>query len=237
MQVSGSLTNTDGNNPTRSGRFHDDYLLDDLSAGQEVQLNLDGSFDTYLQLINGATGEVIAFNDDGGPGLNSELNFTVENDVDYLVRATSFGSSVTGDYNLTTTGGDLETVTDRISGSLTHGDGNNPTRSGRFHDDYLLNGLSAGQEVQLNLNSSFDNYLQLVNGATGQVIDFNDDGGSGRNAELIFTVENDVDYLVRATSFGSSVTGDYSLTTTGGIFTELQDDHFAFVTSQSETIL
>ncbi|WP_353932940.1 hypothetical protein WJM97_10305 [Okeanomitos corallinicola TIOX110] len=222
-QVSGDLSSSDGNNPTRSGSYYDDHRLDDLTVGQTVQINLDGSFDTYLQLVNAATGQVISFDDDGGPGLNSELSFTVQSGVNYLVRATSFGSGATGTYSLTTTQGDLEAIADQVSGDLSSSDGNNPTRSGSYYDDYRLDDLTVGQTVQINLDGSFDTYLQLVNAATGQVISFDDDGGPGLNSELSFTVQSGVNYLVRATSFGSGATGTYSLTTTQGDLEAIAD--------------
>ncbi len=99
---SGTLDLTDPNNPTRSGRLYDGYYLSNLQAGQQVQINLDARFDTYLQLVNADTGAVIAFNDDGGVNLNSQLTFTAASNTDYIVRATSYWSNDTGAYTLTT---------------------------------------------------------------------------------------------------------------------------------------
>ncbi|MBD2016781.1 peptidase S8 [Microcoleus sp. FACHB-53] len=62
------------------------------------------------------------------------------------------------------------------------------------------------------MNSAFDAYLQVVNADTGQIVAFNDDA-KGRNSQLAFIVESGVDYIVRATSYGASVTGNYTLTT------------------------
>lgn len=100
--INGTLSSADPNNPSRPGRYHDDYLLSGVSAGQTVSVNLTADFDTYLQLVNAATGEVIAFDDDSGSGLNSRLGFTVESGIDYLIRVTSFWTGATGDYTLAT---------------------------------------------------------------------------------------------------------------------------------------
>ncbi len=79
--INGSLISTDTNNPKKLGSFSDDYTLTGVSNWQQVQVNLDSTaIDSYLQLVNASTGEVIAFNDDlieGGK--NSELKFTVSN--------------------------------------------------------------------------------------------------------------------------------------------------------------
>ncbi len=101
-----------------------------------------------------------------------------------------------------------------ITGDLTAEDMNNPTRGGRFRDDYTLTDVIAGQSITLDLVSEeFDTYLQLINADTGLVIASDDDGGAGVNSRLSFTVENGINYLVRVTSFGSGAIGEYTLST------------------------
>ncbi|NEO44193.1 MAG: hypothetical protein F6K55_08695 [Moorea sp. SIO4A3] len=219
QELVGNLEETDPDNPTRSGSFSDDYLLTRVIPGQEIQVNLDAHFDTYLQLIDPITGDVIAYNDDIEPGnYNSQLTFTVESDVDYALRATSYGSGATGEYTLTTTSQTAATPigsNQSITGNLEVNDGNNPTRDSRFSDDFWLEGVTPGQVIEVNLEGDFDTYLQLVNGNSGEVIADNDDIEPGNyNSQLTFTVESDVDYALRATSYGSGATGEYTLTTT-----------------------
>jgi Subtilase family len=101
--VQGRLDYTDSLNPTRAGRYRDDYLLNSARGGQ-IRLNLDSAqFDTYLQIVNATTGSVITFDDDSGPSTNSQLTFTAQAGVNYLVRATSFWQYETGNYSLTAT--------------------------------------------------------------------------------------------------------------------------------------
>ncbi|MGB3204021.1 MAG: S8 family serine peptidase [Crinalium sp.] len=101
-----------------------------------------------------------------------------------------------------------------INGSLSTTDLANPTRIGTFMDDYQLTGISAGQNVRINLNSStFDTYLQVVDAITGQVILENDDAsGSNTNSQIVFTAQSDKNYLLRVTSYSNEV-GNYSLIT------------------------
>lgn len=100
--------------------------------------------------------------------------------------------------------------------------------SHRFRNDYLLTGLSAGEQVQVNLNADFDTYLQVVNADTGAVIAYNDDLGSTTNSQLSFVVEADVHYIIRATSFAPRVTGDYTLTTTTYTLPEGYNSNFGY---------
>ncbi|MFM9264753.1 hypothetical protein [Tychonema sp. BBK16] len=103
--IDGSLSSTDTNNPKRLGSFSDDYTLTGLPNWQQVQVNLDSTaIDSYLQLINASTGEVIAFNDDLINGRkNSQLSFTVFPGVNYAIRATSLNANETGNYTFKTT--------------------------------------------------------------------------------------------------------------------------------------
>lgn len=100
--INGKLDSADRSNPLRSGSYSDDYNLTGVSAGQHIRINLSGEFDTYLQLVNASTGQIITFNDDFDAGTNSQLDFTVQSSISYIVRATSYSPGVTGAYSLTT---------------------------------------------------------------------------------------------------------------------------------------
>src|SRR5919202_4423956 len=217
--LNGTLDTTDPSNPTRTGSFRDDYLLTNLVAGQSVQLNLSSSvFDTYLQVVNAATGVVVAENDNFS-GTNSQLDFTTQAGVDYIVRATSTALGATGAYSLISNNGILTSATpisgsQTVSGTLVTSDPADPLNPGTYYDGYLLTNLIAGQVVQVNLNSTtFDSYLQVVNANTGQIVAFNDDANGTLNSQLVFSVESGVDYIIQATSYRVGVTGNYTLTT------------------------
>lgn len=215
--VSGSLDTTD---PTTfdNARFRDDYLLTGLTAGEEVQVNLDANFDTFLVLINANTGRVLGFNNDSNDTLNSQLNFTAEAGVNYILRSTSITPGATGEYSLTTNlgtpiPGTIIGSNNAITGTLASTDAINLTRAGRFSDDYFLRGVVAGQAVQVNLDADFDTYLQIVNADTGVVLTSNDDANGFLSAQVGFRIEADTNYLIRATSFSKNATGTYTLTT------------------------
>lgn len=102
--IDGSLSSTDTKNPKRLGSFSDDYTLTGISNWQQVQVNMDSTaIDSYLQLINTSTGEVITYNDGLiKNGKNSQLKFTVIPGINYAIRATSFFENETGNYNFKT---------------------------------------------------------------------------------------------------------------------------------------
>jgi len=70
-------------------------------AGTTVVITMTSEeFDTYL-VVEGPDGNVVAENDDGASGLNSQLQMTLEQSGTYTVWAGSFSGEATGPYTLT----------------------------------------------------------------------------------------------------------------------------------------
>lgn len=114
-------------------------------------------------------------------------------------------------------------------GALSRNDGLNPSRVGRYADDYDIKGLKAGQRVTVTLASkAFDAYLQLINLHTGKVMLYGDDTSTHqRNARLVFTATSAGRYLLRVTSYSRGETGRYTLKTK---MTRSQPGRFDFYT-------
>ena len=103
--INGTLVTSDPLNSLRPGNssFYDGYLLTNLKAGQAVQVNLNSTaFDTYLQVVNAATNQVVASNDDSNGTWNSQASFMVEQGINYIVRVTSYSPGATGAYTFST---------------------------------------------------------------------------------------------------------------------------------------
>ncbi|MGD1909234.1 MAG: tetratricopeptide repeat protein, partial [Leptolyngbyaceae cyanobacterium] len=83
------------------------------TTGEYIRINLvSEAFDTYLILV-GPDGNVVAENDDGGYGTNSQLVMTLPVDGTYQVLANSYSTGDTGPYTLTwklATAADVATV-------------------------------------------------------------------------------------------------------------------------------
>lgn len=86
-----------------------------------------------------------------------------------------------------------------------------------FSDDYLLNGISPGQQVAVGMESEeFDTYLEVFsidsnNGVS--LVTSNDDIEGTLNSALSFTVESDLNYVITAGGFSDTDLGVYTLTT------------------------
>lgn len=81
-----------------------DWVAVTLTAGTTYQITLDGAggsplFDPYLRLYN-AFGSLVAENDDGGPGINSALNYTIATTGTYYLAAGAYNDGYSGTYNL-----------------------------------------------------------------------------------------------------------------------------------------
>jgi serralysin len=103
-----------------------DWYAVTLAAGQSYVFTLDAGgasplADPYLRLHNSA-GVQVAFNDDGGPGLNSRLVFQATADGTYYLSAAAFNDEATGSYILgASANAPLPVFTlDEIADQLTH---------------------------------------------------------------------------------------------------------------------
>ena len=81
-----------------------DWFAINVSNGDNVKIDLDGISlsDTFLRLFD-YQGNLIQFNDDGGNGLNSSLEFTATYDGKYYASAASYGDFYTGNYSILAT--------------------------------------------------------------------------------------------------------------------------------------
>ncbi|MGV6800676.1 MAG: pre-peptidase C-terminal domain-containing protein [bacterium] len=87
-----------------------DWVRIDVADTTVVQINLDGSGGTPLSdptmRLYDSAGNLVAFNDDGGPGLNSEI-LSVLDAGSYYISAGSFADGGTGEYTISTAEFDL----------------------------------------------------------------------------------------------------------------------------------
>ncbi|MCB2135597.1 MAG: M10 family metallopeptidase, partial [Rhodobacteraceae bacterium] len=93
-----------------------DWIAVDLVAGQTYTFAMTGVGgnvaslnDSYLRLHNSA-GTEITFDDDGGPGLFSDIQYTATTTGRYYINAGSYGNSLSGTYGVTVTHGSVASL-------------------------------------------------------------------------------------------------------------------------------
>ena len=206
-----------------AGDLSDVYRVEGVLPGDEVTVVLESqAFDTMLQLLDG-NGMVLDSNDDSPDTTRSELTFAVEPGQEYVIQATSYWGDATGAYTLTVeraegtagaTAGPLEPqplAPGTTNGQLAEADGQ---RFDKLSDIYRLEGVAAGQQVTLVLESEqFDTMLYLRD-AGGQVLRSNDDAPDTTRSEIAFVTEEGMEYQVQVTSYWGDDTGDYTLSVT-----------------------
>gem|GEM_PF-1409401 len=187
------------------------YYAFSLSQTTRVSLEMRASFDAYLVLLNASRGLIASDNNSAG-GTNARLVRTLQAGT-YLVEATSNPPARTGSFNLT-----LGVVQDpacrqaiRLGQTLTGQLASNcasANLSGRYAR-YFSFTLSRRTRIDVNLTSTFDTYLFLLNSAGG-VITSDDDGGTGYNSRITRTL-NAGTYFLEATSYRAGATGAFQI--------------------------
>ncbi|MBO9540321.1 IPT/TIG domain-containing protein [bacterium] len=97
----GSITSANPN-PTKSGTYCVDFDIKNVPIGTYITLDHWGSgYDAYLQLVNKATGAVLANDDDSGDVSNAaRIGFYVDPGINYVARATTLSNGSTGTFTL-----------------------------------------------------------------------------------------------------------------------------------------
>lgn len=220
--ATGELTETDHVEEEQE-RLYDVYTFTGRSGQRIVARMASDEFDTYLNLGRMEDGEFVSLgtDDDGGEeGTDSRLAHLLDEDGEYVIRASSYGAEG-GAYTLT-----LEERVARapapprpiqagqeVSGELDDDDATLET-DGSFYELWSYRG-HAGEQLRIRMDSDeFDTYVAI--GRMEDCGDFEeiatmDDGGEGTNTLLEVTLPEDGEYVIRANSYSADETGGYTL--------------------------
>jgi hypothetical protein len=192
------------------------FLLD-LEEGQTVIIDLQGEFDTYLEIYNGRT--LVASDEDSGEDSNSLLTFTAPALGTYALHVISrtqdntTGIYSAGNFTLTVTGEVPPEEAELPEGVIL------TVRSSLASQEIHTLELSEGQTVTIDVQGDFDIVVEVS--IFGDLIAEDDDGGQGSNSLLTFTAPRTEIYEIRVRDCcDSRAFGDYTLTVTaegGGI--------------------
>lgn len=226
-----------GNLPTLSlpSRDVQVFRLEGIEAGDTVEIEMTSDpIDTYLYLLDPASGRVVDSNDDAPDTSRSALTFTAP-EGEVWIGASSFFSSGGGPYTLTTRivdGGDAPSVSfatgpfdpeqfspetlgvpGEVMGELA---GNEPLVQDRGARAYRLEGFEEGDVLTVEMTSDMmDTYLYLLDPAAPGIPMSNDDAGGTSRSELRFRAPAaGTEVWVAASSFGGSEMGPFQLRVT-----------------------
>ena len=162
-------------------------------AGQVVTVTMQGEFDTILRLRD-SFGTEVAFNDDSGGTVNSQIAGLVlpTNDT-YTIEAAGYAPSETGGYSISLTQGEGGAALFQSQGVVDSFSAQSVTLQ-RLNIGQSVSGVltgdssiwefsaQAGDIVDIGVSSpQFDTTVRVTN-LNGEQIGFDDDGGSGRNS-------------------------------------------------------
>lgn len=197
------------------------------TAGQYIQVDMQSSeIDSYL-ILQDQNGNQLQFNDDGGGGLNSRINYTLPYSGIYRVMAMSFRTSgvMFGNYTLSVSSAGMAmqptamqaaqiAIGQSMMSQLTAASPVN--NEGRRYAMWSFNG-AAGQPLQIDMVSTeLDSYL-ILQDQMGNELQRNDDGGGSLNARINFTLPYTGAYRIMAMSFRTTgvMFGTYTLSLQG----------------------
>jgi len=200
-----------------NGTYYAKYYTFTLTKSQSVIIDLVSSTNTYLFLLNGSGQTVIAEDDDSGTGTDSQIVIRLTQGT-YIIEATTFLASTTGDFDV------FIEAADSLPGDCSSSISINTNVSGTWvaecesenrdasYAKYYTFTLASSREVTIDLESSTDTYLFLLNGSgqTGTVIAQDDDSGTGTDAQIVRTLSAGT-YTVEATTFASGTTGTFTV--------------------------
>lgn len=220
--ATGELTETDLVEEEQE-RIYDAYTFTGR-AGQRIVARMESDdFDTYLNLGRMEDGEFqsIATDDDGGEeGTNSRLAHRLEDDGEYVIRASSYGAEG-GAYTLTVEERVARapapprplTAGEQVNGELDEEDAVLEA-DGSYYELWSYRG-HAGEQLRIRMDSGdFDTYVaifRMEDCGDSQEIASMDDGGEDTNTLLEITLPEDGEYVIRANSYSPEQTGAYTL--------------------------
>ncbi len=202
-----------------------DWFRFDVAADGIFTFSLSGSganpvSDTYLRLYD-SNSVLIAFDDDGGPGLFSELTISLSVGT-YFVEAASFFDSLSGEYTLLATELIIppdvipadNTTTEVLLVDVPVVEYLNPVGD---RDWFQFNVASDGAFL-FNLfgsgSAGVSDTVLTIYDAAGNIVAQNDDVGFFNFNSEIFIELTAGNYFVEAASFADSLFGEYTLTAT-----------------------
>ncbi len=201
-----------------------DWYRITLQGGQTYRFALDSvegehAFDPLLRLLSSTGGE-LARDDDGGPGLNSAIEYTPSTTGVYYLEARGFSDEAVGSYVLRARLGDIPADATTDLSLSSEGDYVEGVLAPSGDKDWYAFDVAEGGTVRLALSNGgaqpVGDPLLIVYDSHGQEVARDDDGGGNLNSYLEFTPATGGRYYAEARGFSDEAQGNYVLQLTPG---------------------
>lgn len=127
-------------------------------------------------------------------------------------------------------------VSNSVTGELASSDTKSLTRSSAYTDRYLINTVTIGEELVIDMHSSaFDSYLYLYD-QYHRLLRKDDNSGTDNDARLRYMPTNTEPLLVEATSFNDNQLGSYTLSLNKAINASKMDLPLEAISSASQPL-
>lgn len=210
-----------------------------ITIGSDVSTGCSTGIDTYLYLFSDCATQ-LAYDDDSGPGLYSQLTYTFTTPGIYNIKMQSYAHSYTGCYKLFVSGPvppPPPPVNDQCSGALLLGDCDHPTgdvtgdltAANNDYDPgsggcatgyneagkdvaYVLN-LNAGDHINLlYTGNNFDAAIYIITDCSNPAGTCVAGADASYNVETVsYTAANSGTYYVIADAYGTGAGGTFTL--------------------------
>jgi hypothetical protein len=207
-----------------------DWYRLELSEGQAVRIAVsspDMMLDT-MAAIYGPDGLETARDDDGGPGLNSWLEYQATESGTHYLEVLGFAEDAQGAYEISVSAGEISDNTDTNEMLSADNEGRTSMIGEVGDSDWFAIEMVEGRPYRFTIENYgpaplADPVLTLYD-ASGQQVSTDDDGGPGLNSYIYYASPTGGPHFVAVSSFGEA-TGGYYLRATdtdvpGHIYTD-----------------
>ncbi len=247
------------NGSAQTHNFHvtgdHDWVFFPATAGYPYRietLNLASCSDTFLELYN-SSGTLLAYNDDGGGGWASRIDWIAPVTASFYVKVRHFSSSTYG----ACTQYDLRIISSDIAGDAYEPDNtlgtakpiavNGAAQRHNFHvageHDWVYFDIVAGNQYTMrtfNLGSCGDTVLELYNSG-GVLVGYNDDYGGSLASRIVGTANANARLFLKvrhysSTRYGACTQYDLEVTSQPGIVPDAYEPDDTIAQARSFTV-
>jgi hypothetical protein len=190
----------------------EDFFLLQPTENGRVVMETVSEIDTYMELYDAGTRQLLAEDDDSGDNLNAKISHNLQAGKQYIVKVRGFDRGNVGHYGFRAYTNHLN-----FSHAINYEIGANAQNAQQVHQRlvsdgstmFLLQPRRNGTLVMETL-SDIDTYMELYDADTQELLAEDDDSGDDYNAQIIYNVQSGKRYIARVRGYSPDATGNYS---------------------------